>query len=223
MRRRSAGTRADGARKPRALCRESLQHGALFNHPASPLTPSPPTRRRQTAPSPGTAPPSSSSRSPPGGKSGIGYSYADKTTAQLAHTLLREVIDGSDVHAHAALWLRMRQHVRNLGDRGIAAMAISAIDNCLWDLRAKLHGVAAGAVAGRCARIGTGVWQRRVHHLFRRADRAAARRLGAGRAQVREDEGRHRSRSAILIACRSRAAPSARRPRCLWTQTERIR
>jgi L-alanine-DL-glutamate epimerase-like enolase superfamily enzyme len=31
--------------------------------------------------------------------------------------------------------------VRNLGRRGIAAMAISAVDNALWDLKAKLLGV----------------------------------------------------------------------------------
>lgn len=72
---------------------------------------------------------------------GIGYTYADTTTAHLAQTLLREVVEGSDARAHAALWLRLRQQVRNLGDRGIAAMAISAIDNALWDLRAKLHNV----------------------------------------------------------------------------------
>lgn len=77
-----------------------------------------------------------------GDQRGMGYTYADLTTAHLARTLLRDVVDGSDVHAHAALWLRLREQVRNLGDRGIAAMAISAIDNALWDLRAKLHGVA---------------------------------------------------------------------------------
>ncbi len=76
------------------------------------------------------------------GKSGLGYTYADTSTAVLARKLLNDVVDGSDIHAHAALWLRLRQHVRNLGDRGVAAMAISAIDNAMWDLRAKLHGVA---------------------------------------------------------------------------------
>ena len=77
-----------------------------------------------------------------GGKSGLGYTYADLSTAHMARKLLHDVVDGSDVHAHAALWLRLREQVRNLGDRGVAAMAISGIDNALWDLRAKLHGVA---------------------------------------------------------------------------------
>lgn len=77
-----------------------------------------------------------------GNKSGMGYTYADLSTAHLAEILLHEVVDGSDVHTHAALWLRLREHVRNLGDRGVAAMAISGIDNALWDLRAKLHGIA---------------------------------------------------------------------------------
>ncbi len=77
-----------------------------------------------------------------GGKSGLGYTYADLSTAHLAQKLLHDVVEGSDVHAHAALWLRLRERVRNLGDRGVAAMAISGIDNALWDLRAKILGVA---------------------------------------------------------------------------------
>lgn len=92
-----------------------------------------------------------------GGKTGLGFTYADATTAQLAKTLLHEVVEGSDVHGHAALWLRLRQQVRNLGDRGIAAMAISAIDNALWDLRAKLHGVSLVQLLGS-ARDGVPVY-----------------------------------------------------------------
>ena len=38
-------------------------------------------------------------------------------------------------------------HVRNIGRPGIASMAISAVDNALWDLKARLLGSAAGDVA----------------------------------------------------------------------------
>lgn len=69
---------------------------------------------------------------------GIGYTYADPATGKVAEHLLKETIDGGDPFQHPALWTRMRMAVRNLGNRGIAAMAISAIDNALWDLRAKL-------------------------------------------------------------------------------------
>ncbi len=69
---------------------------------------------------------------------GLGYTYADTATAKVAEHLLQEVISGSDPFQHPALWTKMQMAVRNLGNRGIAAMAISAIDIALWDLRAKL-------------------------------------------------------------------------------------
>lgn len=68
----------------------------------------------------------------------IGYTYADPATAKVSKHLLDEVISSADPFQHPALWTKMQRAVRNLGNRGIAAMAISAIDNALWDLRAKL-------------------------------------------------------------------------------------
>jgi L-alanine-DL-glutamate epimerase-like enolase superfamily enzyme len=35
-------------------------------------------------------------------------------------------------------WVAMGRHVRNLGRPGVAAMAISAVDSALWDLKARL-------------------------------------------------------------------------------------
>ncbi len=69
---------------------------------------------------------------------GIGYTYADEATAKVAQHLLNTIIVSSDPFQHPAVWMRMQRSVRNLGNRGIAAMAISAIDIALWDLRAKL-------------------------------------------------------------------------------------
>jgi L-alanine-DL-glutamate epimerase-like enolase superfamily enzyme len=69
---------------------------------------------------------------------GIGYTYADAATAKVAQHLLQTVLHSADPWQHAALWMQMQRSVRNLGNRGIAAMAISAIDIALWDLRAKL-------------------------------------------------------------------------------------
>jgi L-alanine-DL-glutamate epimerase-like enolase superfamily enzyme len=69
---------------------------------------------------------------------GIGYTYADAATAKVAEHLLKEIICSADPFQHPALWTKMQMAVRNLGNRGIAAMAISAIDTALWDLRAKL-------------------------------------------------------------------------------------
>jgi len=73
-----------------------------------------------------------------GGQKGLGYTYADKATAVLAESLLKEVVHGQDLFSHMQIWLALARRIRNLGETGIARMAISAIDNALWDLRAKL-------------------------------------------------------------------------------------
>ena len=68
----------------------------------------------------------------------IGYTYADAGTATVAQELLKEIVLDSDAMQHANTLQRMLRHIRNLGETGIAMMAVSAIDNALWDLRARL-------------------------------------------------------------------------------------
>jgi len=68
----------------------------------------------------------------------LGYTYADAGTAAAAHKLVKEAVVGSDPHCHAATLQKMLRRIRNLGETGIAMMAVSAIDNALWDLRARL-------------------------------------------------------------------------------------
>lgn len=69
---------------------------------------------------------------------GIGYTYADPSAAVLINTVLRDVILGRDAMDIPSSWMAMQRCVRNLGQRGIAAMAISALDIALWDLKARL-------------------------------------------------------------------------------------
>ena len=76
-----------------------------------------------------------------GGQTGFGYTYADEATATLIRDSLADVVRGSDAMSIDASWAAMIRSVRNLGRRGIAAMAISAVDNALWDLKAKLLGL----------------------------------------------------------------------------------
>ena len=76
-----------------------------------------------------------------GGHKGFGYSYADVATATLIRDRFVELLRGRDAMAIDAAWAEMIRSVRNIGRRGIAAMAISAVDAALWDLKAKLLGV----------------------------------------------------------------------------------
>ena len=73
-----------------------------------------------------------------GSKQGLGYTYADATVSRLANTLLKEVVEGSDVFAQGATLQAMFRHVRNSGETGLTQMVIAAIDNAMWDLRARL-------------------------------------------------------------------------------------
>ena len=68
----------------------------------------------------------------------LGYTYADSGTAVIAHKLLNELVIGSDPTCHPATLQRLLRAIRNMGETGIAMMAVSAIDNALWDLRARL-------------------------------------------------------------------------------------
>lgn len=69
---------------------------------------------------------------------GLGYTYGSQATAfvanHLAETCLlqKAAVDIPGIHA------AMLAQVRNDGSRGIASMAISALDVALWDLKAKL-------------------------------------------------------------------------------------
>src|ERR1051325_9623289 len=76
-----------------------------------------------------------------GATKGLGYTYADGATAKLVSTLLDEVVAEHDALEHGAILNAMYGRVRNLGTTGISMMAISAVDNALWDLRARLAGL----------------------------------------------------------------------------------
>jgi L-alanine-DL-glutamate epimerase-like enolase superfamily enzyme len=76
-----------------------------------------------------------------GAERGFGYTYADEATAKLVETALAEVVLDNDAFAIPALRAAMRRKVRNLGSRGIAAMAISAVDTALWDLKGRVLGL----------------------------------------------------------------------------------
>ena len=73
-----------------------------------------------------------------GGKRGLGYTYADSSTGQLTKSLIEKVVHGRSAFDHGSILQDMYRQVRNSGETGISSMAISAIDNALWDLRARL-------------------------------------------------------------------------------------
>lgn len=73
-----------------------------------------------------------------GGSTGIGYTYADTSTAVLIRDHLSEVVVGRNAMDVSGAWQAMVRSVRNLGRPGIASMAIAAVDTAIWDLKARV-------------------------------------------------------------------------------------
>jgi L-alanine-DL-glutamate epimerase-like enolase superfamily enzyme len=75
-----------------------------------------------------------------GGVAGWGYTYATVSAAHFIGEALEKAVSGKDALSPAAAWSAMTRAVRNQGLCGTSAMAISAVDNALWDLKARLLG-----------------------------------------------------------------------------------
>lgn len=82
------------------------------------------------------------------GRIGLGYTYADASTAKLIRELLVDLVIGQNAMNIRGVRDRMAAGVRNLGRAGVCAMAISAVDCALWDLKARLLEVPLVALLG---------------------------------------------------------------------------
>ncbi len=85
-----------------------------------------------------------------GGKKGIGYTYAGKPAAVLISRKLGAIVTGSDALDIPAIREAMIRSIRNEGSCGIAYMAVSAVDNALWDLKARLFDLPLARLIGMC-------------------------------------------------------------------------
>jgi len=83
-----------------------------------------------------------------GGDTGIGYSYAHRSAADLIRDRLADSVIGRYAMDVPGAWGAMHHEVRNLGRPGIASAAISAMDMALWDLKAKLLDLSLVALLG---------------------------------------------------------------------------
>ena len=84
-----------------------------------------------------------------GGVKALGYTYANEGVAKLAHALLEKIVRGSDPFRQAETLQRMLHQIRNEGETGMAMMAVSALDNALWDLHARLLDVPLVSLLGQ--------------------------------------------------------------------------
>jgi L-alanine-DL-glutamate epimerase-like enolase superfamily enzyme len=73
-----------------------------------------------------------------GGATGLGYTYAHQSAVPLVTAKLADLVVGRDLHDNRAAWKVMVDALRNIGAVGLGAMAVSAVDAALWDLKARL-------------------------------------------------------------------------------------
>ena len=93
-----------------------------------------------------------------GGKTGLGYSYADTATARLVRDLLAGVVKGRDAMAVPGAHAAMVAAIRNLGRPGIASMAISAVERGALGPEGAAARRGPGDAAGRRARLSAPVY-----------------------------------------------------------------
>ena len=84
-----------------------------------------------------------------GNNSGVGYSYADISSAYFIEKNLKKIVVGKNAMDIPWILKSMSDSVRNNGNCGIVAMAISAVDNALWDLKAKILDLPLAVLLGK--------------------------------------------------------------------------
>jgi L-alanine-DL-glutamate epimerase-like enolase superfamily enzyme len=76
-----------------------------------------------------------------GGERGLGYTYGDVSVGKFVESKLAGEVEGADALSPPAAWTAMQNAIRNAGRPGVGAMAVSAVDVALWDLKARLLGL----------------------------------------------------------------------------------
>ncbi|MDY7087649.1 MAG: enolase C-terminal domain-like protein [Actinomycetota bacterium] len=82
------------------------------------------------------------------GITGLGWTYGPPAAAGVVTGMLADVVAGVGPDDVPAAWAAMQRRLRNAGRPGIGALALSAADNALWDLKARHHDMSLAQLLG---------------------------------------------------------------------------
>lgn len=83
-----------------------------------------------------------------GAHTGIGFTYGNAGIAKILDGMLKDVLLKQDAMQTAARYREMFGKIRNDGREGMTAMAVSALDVALWDLKGKVLGAPVSVLLG---------------------------------------------------------------------------
>jgi len=127
------------------------------------------------------------------GHSGLGFSYSKRAggpglfahAKEIAPQILRE--DPSDI---ARLWNKLMWAGASVGRSGLATQAIAAMDNALWDLKAKRAGLSLAKLLGahrdsvQCYNTSGGFISTPIEQVLENVDRTVAAGIGGIKIKV---------------------------------------
>lgn len=76
-----------------------------------------------------------------GGEVGLGYTYGPSSVAHLVESMLSGPVCGESAMEPHRIHVKLRASLRDAGQAGLGALALSAVDIALHDLRARLLGL----------------------------------------------------------------------------------
>lgn len=84
-----------------------------------------------------------------GERCGLGWTYSGTAAAAVISDNIESVLCGRNAYDVDGAWAAMHRACRNIGTKGIAMQAISAVDIALWDLKAQLLEIPVSVLLGR--------------------------------------------------------------------------
>ena len=76
-----------------------------------------------------------------GGEVGLGYTYGPAAAAHVVSSMMADAVCGESAMEPHRIHLKLRASLRDAGQAGLGALALSAVDIALHDLRARLLGI----------------------------------------------------------------------------------